>query len=118
MHKHSPFLSVTLKKISAKMKFTRLLIGSFGLAALAGGVILYINTGYVTGKEGRAGSMKSPSYPSFGITLPGEYNLHGIDVSRHQKDIDWEAVSRMNHKDIGISFAFIKASEGRTIEDE
>jgi lysozyme len=107
-----------LEKINAQMKMTRVVAGSFGLAALAGGVLLYLNTGSVTGKENRSGSKVSPSYPSFGITLPGEYNLHGIDVSRHQREIDWEAVSQMTHKDIGISFAFIKASEGRTVTDD
>ncbi|MBW7844152.1 MAG: glycoside hydrolase family 25 protein [Bacteroidia bacterium] len=63
-------------------------------------------------------SNMSPSYPSFGIDLPGEYDLHGIDVSRHQKEIDWEAVSKMKHKDVSVQFAFIKASEGRTVVDD
>ena len=60
----------------------------------------------------------SPSYPTFGVNIPGEYGVHGIDVSRHQRNIDWEAVSKMNHNDVSISFAFIKASEGRTVVDE
>jgi lysozyme len=60
----------------------------------------------------------SPSYPSFGIDLPDDYEMHGIDVSRHQRDIDWDAVSKMKHKDISITFAFIKASEGRTVVDD
>src|SRR5208283_4279495 len=43
-------------------------------------------------------------YPA---TRSGEYAVHGVDVSKYQGDIDWQAV-----KDSGIAFAFIKASEG------
>ena len=60
----------------------------------------------------------SPSYPSFGVDLPSDYEIHGIDVSRHQRNIDWEAVSKMRHKDVSITFAFIKASEGKSIADD
>jgi len=42
-----------------------------------------------------------PRFPGF---------IWGIDVSVHQDDIDWSAVT--------ASFAFIKATEGRTVDDE
>jgi len=67
---------------------------------------------------GSGNEIFSPSYPSFGVEIPSDYNIHGIDVSRHQRNVDWEAVSKMNHKEVSISFAFIKASEGRTLIDE
>jgi lysozyme len=38
---------------------------------------------------------------------PAAYPVHGIDVSRYQAPIDW-ATARAN----GVSFAFIKATEG------
>ena len=38
---------------------------------------------------------------------PWEYAVHGTDVSKYQTNIDWDA-ARSN----GISFAFIKATEG------
>lgn len=38
---------------------------------------------------------------------PYGHEVHGIDVSRWQGDIDWERV-----RNAGISFAFIKATEG------
>lgn len=38
---------------------------------------------------------------------PWQYPVHGIDVSKFQGDIDWRTVRRR-----GISFAFIKATEG------
>ena len=59
----------------------------------------------------------SPSYSSFGVNIPDDYEVHGIDVSRHQRSIDWEAVKGMKQNDIEFSFAFIKASEGRTVVD-
>jgi lysozyme len=51
-------------------------------------------------------------YKNFGIDMPVNYALHGIDVSRYQNNIDWKAVKQMKVKDIAISFSFIKATEG------
>jgi lysozyme len=86
-----------------------------GLVITTGAILV---TGKVTGSSNAVNISTSPSYPSFGVEIPGDYEVHGIDVSRHQRSIDWEAVSKMNHNDVSISFAFIKASEGRTVVDE
>jgi len=51
-------------------------------------------------------------YPAFGIPIPVNYTIHGIDVSKHQAAIDWGDVSAMQDKNIKIGFAFIKATEG------
>lgn len=51
-------------------------------------------------------------YPAFGIEIPPNYSLHGIDVSRYQKVINWSDVKEMKVKHIKIGFAFIKATEG------
>ena len=51
-------------------------------------------------------------YPAFGIELPVNFSIHGIDVSRYQQNIDWKAVKDMEDKKIKIGFAFIKATEG------
>ena len=51
-------------------------------------------------------------YPAFGIDLPINFQVHGIDVSHHQANIDWEAVKEMQVKNVRIGFAFIKATEG------
>lgn len=56
-------------------------------------------------------------YEKFGIALPANYSIHGIDVSRYQQRINWDAVSRMQVEDIKISFAVIKATEGATRVD-
>lgn len=51
-------------------------------------------------------------YPAFGIDLPVNYRIHGIDVSRYQHTINWEEVKKMEDKNVKIGFAFIKATEG------
>ena len=49
------------------------------------------------------------------FTTPYElfYKVKGIDVSSYQGDIDWQVIS-----DEGISFAFIKATEGSSHKDK
>jgi lysozyme len=56
-------------------------------------------------------------YPAFGIPIPVNYDIHGIDVSHHQAAIDWEAVKNMQDKNVKIGFAFIKATEGLSNTD-
>jgi lysozyme len=51
-------------------------------------------------------------YKEFGIAIPEKYSVHGIDVSRYQQMIAWDAVKEMRVKNISIKFAFIKATEG------
>jgi len=53
------------------------------------------------------------SYAEFGIPIPADYQIHGIDVSKYQHRISWEAVRNMQVHDIRIGFAFIKATEGK-----
>ena len=43
---------------------------------------------------------------------PKEFSVHGIDISRHNKSIDWRAVKRQ-----GVDFVFIKATEGKDDRD-
>lgn len=56
-------------------------------------------------------------YDEFGIDIPTNYTVHGIDVSKYQKLIDWSSVKAMEVDDVRISFAFIKATEGNINED-
>ena len=49
-----------------------------------------------------ADNVFSDSYPK-----PRDYPIHGIDVSKFQGDIDWNAVANS-----GVKFAWIKATEG------
>lgn len=49
----------------------------------------------------------------FGARHPGLYPVHGIDVSKYQRDIDWQEVRRA-----GVAFAFLKATEGGDRRDD
>lgn len=79
--------------------------------------------------EGHAAPTQRPSeaqlarlstYPRFGDSDPHEwsgrgpnsYAIHGIDVSRYQGEIDWPQVRRA-----GVSFAYLKATEGGDVAD-
>ena len=61
--------------------------------------------------------VKFVSYPQFGIEMPINYNIHGIDVSKYQKNIVWDAVKTMKVQEIKIGFSFIKATEGENLMD-
>ncbi len=56
-------------------------------------------------------------YPEFGISIPGGYSIHGIDVSKYQHTIAWDEVKTMKVKNIQHGFAFIKATEGSGYTD-
>jgi lysozyme len=51
-------------------------------------------------------------YPAFGIPIPENYSIHGIDVSKYQQIISWDAVKGMKVKNVQLGFVFIKATEG------
>lgn len=53
----------------------------------------------------------------YGVCLPLNYKVHGIDVSHHQGDIDWNAVSATRDQQFPIRFAIIKATEGGDYKD-
>jgi lysozyme len=51
--------------------------------------------------------------------MPKGYELHGIDVSRYQNTIDWKYMESFTGEknDVKIAFVFVKATEGRSIQD-
>jgi lysozyme len=57
-------------------------------------------------------------YKNFGITVPANFNIHGIDVSKHQGQIEWDEVSKMEDRGVKLAFAFIKSTEGTSLADE
>lgn len=61
--------------------------------------------------------MEFVRYEEFGIDMPVNYPIHGIDISKFQGSVNWMAVQQMQVDDIRISFAFIKATEGITRQD-
>ena len=58
------------------------------------------------------------NFTEFGIKLPTQFSVHGIDVSHHQGKINWEMASQMKDDNIGLTFVFIKATEGGTYVDK
>ena len=54
----------------------------------------------------------------YDVCMPAGHSVYGIDVSRHQGDIDWEALKKGNHPDAPISFVYVKASEGSDFKDK
>ncbi len=64
--------------------------------------------------EKRAGFAR---YDGFGISLPTDFQIHGIDVSHHQDVIRWDAVKSMEVGGVQIGFVFIKATEGYANRD-
>lgn len=60
---------------------------------------------------------KGVYYSDFGIHLPADYQIHGIDVSRYQKKISWDRVAEMNVNSVKLGFAFMKATQGNGLVD-
>jgi lysozyme len=76
--------------------------GRLRVRALAG--LALAAAGFLSG----CGGAVSP-LDAVGLTYPNarDYPIHGIDVSKFQGDIDWNAVANS-----GVKFAWIKATEG------
>jgi lysozyme len=61
-----------------------------------------------------------PSTKSFeSVPFPEAYNIHGIDISHYQEDINWDKLQTTSTEGdtITFTFAFIKATEGPWKED-
>lgn len=78
---------------------------------IAGTTILMVS-GFVLYKWLTYRKAKYTRYAEFGISIPGGYSIHGIDVSKYQSTIAWEEVKKMKVKEIQMNFAFIKATQG------
>ncbi len=54
---------------------------------------------------------------SYGVCMPFKYDVHGLDVSRHQGVIEWDTI--VSHIDpiSPLHFVFIKATEGGDFRD-
>ena len=56
-------------------------------------------------------------YKGYGVCLPVNYMVHGIDVSHHQGDINWAMVKDTEKEEFPIRFVFMKATEGGDYKD-
>ena len=85
------------------------------LFSLTGAVLIMLGlAGYDWWMERKASFVR---YAAFGIDIPVNYSIHGIDVSKYQNIIDWSSVKDMKVGNVQLSFAFIKATEGLGNED-
>ncbi len=75
-------------------------------------LVAVTSTVYVWYTFFRVKEAKFARYPAFGIDLPVNYEIHGIDVSKYQSYVHWPAVKKMKVNDVKIGFTFIKATEG------
>ena len=73
---------------------------------------LFLFAGYLAYQWWLYGRARFVRDPEFGISIPEEYPIHGIDVSKYQEMIAWDAVSAMQVRRIKLGFVFIKATEG------
>ena len=83
-------------------------------------ILIFIVAGYVTYQLYQVYlSYKNNfvRYDGFNIDVPMGYTIHGIDISHHQGNIAWQAVKKMQVKDIKLDFAYMKATEGLTNVD-
>ena len=80
-------------------------------------VSLILLSGFILYDWWAARRARFVSYQQFGIDIPVNYSIHGIDVSKYQDIIDWESVKEMKVNDMQIGFTFIKATEGLANED-
>ncbi|MEY2640354.1 MAG: hypothetical protein RIR90_1836 [Bacteroidota bacterium] len=78
--------------------------------------VLLIGNGWFVYQKWKADQQevvaKRTSFEAFGISMPADYSIHGIDVSSYQGAIYWPGVKQMKADTSSLSFAFIKATEG------
>lgn len=48
----------------------------------------------------------------YGVCIPCGYEVHGIDISHYQGNIDWEKLGSSRETDFPLHFIFMKATEG------
>ncbi|WP_165491395.1 glycoside hydrolase family 25 protein [Bacteroides sp. A1C1] len=48
----------------------------------------------------------------YGVCMPCNYEVHGIDISHYQGEIDWELLTHNREAKFPIHFIFLKATEG------
>ena len=56
-------------------------------------------------------------FKAYGVCLPINYKVHGIDISHHQGNINWTEVKATEKQRHPISFVFMKATEGGDYKD-
>ena len=53
----------------------------------------------------------------YGVCMPAGYQVHGIDISHYQGEVDWRMLSQTREAKFPIRFIFMKATEGGDYAD-
>ena len=53
----------------------------------------------------------------YGICMPSGYSVYGLDISRHQGNINWSVLKEGSPENAPIEFIYIKATEGSDFSD-
>lgn len=53
----------------------------------------------------------------YGVCMPAGYQVHGIDISHYQGDINWKMLKQTHQGQFPIEFIFMKATEGGDYSD-
>lgn len=85
-----------------------LVAGLFALPMLLGGAYMLFNTPIGHQLINTVRGLKP-------VSIPEGFEVHGIDVSHHQGEIDWHVLA--NQKDVELLFAFVRSSEGASRKD-
>lgn len=54
----------------------------------------------------------------YGVIMPKGYSIHGIDISHHQYNINWDSLETARFDTVPLTFIFIKATEGNDFVDK
>ncbi len=54
----------------------------------------------------------------YGVCMPVGYQVHGIDISHYQGDIDWKMLEQTRQGRFPVKFIFMKATEGGDYADD
>ncbi|EJX08534.1 glycosyl hydrolase family 25 [gut metagenome] len=53
----------------------------------------------------------------YGVCMPGNYQIHGVDMSHYQGMVDWELLAQNRFTSYPLHFIFLKATEGGDYAD-
>ena len=54
----------------------------------------------------------------YGVCMPHGYQVHGIDISHYQGEVDWKMLKQTLQGQFPINFVFMKATEGGDFSDD
>ena len=54
----------------------------------------------------------------YGVCMPHGYQIHGIDISHYQGDVNWRMLEKTRQGQFPVQFIFMKATEGGDFADD